>query len=292
MLYVITPVHNRKRLTELFLDSLHKQSHKDFKVIIIDDGSTDGTAEMINTKYNEFTEIINGNGQLWWTKSTNLGIKHVLDFAKDDDFVLTLNNDLLLQKNYLRNIIDCSIKNPGSLIGSLTLFKNEKNKIIFGGIYWSQYTARFMKKFKLGEKVNFNELPETIETDLLPGRGTLIPLEVFDETGLFDEKRFPQYAADYDFSLNAKRKGYRLLICKEAVLYSDLDNTAYYTRYYKVGLVENIRSLFDIYSHNSIKVKYRFARKNAKIWSVYFFLSICGLMCSIIRTSFFTRKKI
>ena len=72
-------MHNRKEYTHQCLLSIYKQTNKNFIVIVIDDGSTDGTGEMIT---NEFPEVIllKGDGNLWWTKAINLGIKHALKY--------------------------------------------------------------------------------------------------------------------------------------------------------------------------------------------------------------------
>lgn len=50
------------------------------------------------------------------------------------------------------------------------------------------------------------------QVDVLPGRGTLIPIEVFQKIGLYDFKRLPHYGADYEFSRRANMYGYKLLI--------------------------------------------------------------------------------
>ncbi len=57
---------------------------------------------------------------------------------------------------------------------------------------------------------------------MLPGRGTLIPVEVFKTIGNFNQKKLPHYGADYEFSFRAKQAGYRLLIANRARVYAKL----------------------------------------------------------------------
>jgi len=60
---------------------------------------------------------------------------------------------------------------------------------------------------------------------MLPGRGTLVPVECFRTVGLFDERRLPQYGADYEFSVRASRSGYRLLMQFGSPVYSVVEAT-------------------------------------------------------------------
>ncbi len=57
------------------------------------------------------------------------------------------------------------------------------------------------------------------------GRGTLIPVPVFEKIGLFDIEHFPQYMADYDFSKRANYAGYKLVVSTKAVVRSIVEST-------------------------------------------------------------------
>ena len=94
MIYVITAVHNRYKITEKFIDVLLKQSYKDITLILVDDGSTDGTDKMALSKMPN-TQIIYGNGNLWWGGALHkayLWVKKNLN-NKRDDYVMFANDD-------------------------------------------------------------------------------------------------------------------------------------------------------------------------------------------------------
>ena len=55
MIHIVIPVYNRRDITRNCLLSLREQTHTDFQVVVIDDGSTDGTSEMIQK---EFPEVV------------------------------------------------------------------------------------------------------------------------------------------------------------------------------------------------------------------------------------------
>jgi hypothetical protein len=64
--------------------------------------------------------------------------------------------------------------------------------------------------------------------DVLPGRGTLVPLEVFRRIGTFNRRRLPHYGADYEFSIRARRAGFKLAVSHRATVYAKLRITGLY----------------------------------------------------------------
>ncbi len=198
MLYIVIPVFNRKKFTQECLLSLRKQTYQAFKIIVVDDGSTDGTEEMLKNDFPEVI-IIKGDGNLWWTKATNWGIEYAL---KDGltTHILTLNNDTLAPEDFLEKLMQKA---------------KEKPLAIFGANPDEQAAKEQKKEKKTGLK----------RVTRLPGRGCLIPKEVFEKIGLFDEKRFPHYLADYDFTLTAHENGFEVFLNYDALLHTYPDES-------------------------------------------------------------------
>ncbi|MEO8935379.1 MAG: glycosyltransferase, partial [Burkholderiaceae bacterium] len=65
-IYILLPVHSRRALTERFIRCLQAQTYTDFHVVLIDDGSTDGTAEMVAALLPGRLTILTGTGDWWW----------------------------------------------------------------------------------------------------------------------------------------------------------------------------------------------------------------------------------
>jgi GT2 family glycosyltransferase len=214
LVYVVTPVFNSREHTRAFLSSLKKQSYKNFRVVIVDDGSTDGTDEMVNKFFPEVI-LIKGNGKLWWSGGTNLGVKRAI---KDKaDFVITINDDVVIAKQYVRSLVECAKLNPSSLIGSKIVYKDDKNKVWYAGADFDVKTGNL--KHRMGKLSDFSG---TVESEWLTGMGVMIPIEVFKKVGLYNEKEYPQYFGDADFSLRAKTAKYKLLVNNDIFLVSDL----------------------------------------------------------------------
>ncbi|MBC8035588.1 MAG: glycosyltransferase family 2 protein [Chitinophagaceae bacterium] len=283
MIYIIIPVFNRLHFTIECLDSLRRQTITGYTIIIADDGSTDGTFEHLRRYYPEVV-IVQGDGTLWWAGATNAGVKKAMTLSRDPayDFILTLNNDLVVKEGYLGNLIELAKSNPSSLIGSLSVDINQPEKIHYAGTRWNSKTARY-RPSHTGSTVYKDLKKETssIPTDLLPGRGVLIPVRVFKEIGFYDEETFPHYMADEDFSLRARKAGYTLLVATKAVVYNHIDET---------GLKEKKRN-FNYYksvftsmkSATNTRYRWNWARKHATIFPpVYFTIDLLRILKSLI----------
>ena len=99
---ITIPVRNRKEITRQILVELNAQIQQCadrehlISVVIIDDGSTDGTGEMIRQQFPQFS-LLEGDGSLWWTGAICWGMKYALEKYNPDYFVW-LNDDIFLRQ--------------------------------------------------------------------------------------------------------------------------------------------------------------------------------------------------
>lgn len=218
-IWIVIPVHNGKKLTQLCLESLRKQDYQGFNVLVFDDGSNDGTATMIAREFPEVV-LLRGDGNYWWSRSMNEGIRYALD--KGADHIISLNNDVELAEDSIGSLMAGIEKYPGALQGSLAYDKKTKT-LVYDGLIMNWRKAKLERISDLYEG---ESLPDFMEVSHLPGRGTLIPAKVFNDIGFFDAENFPQYAADFDFCLRAAKAGYTVGVNTKAILYSLSEDSA------------------------------------------------------------------
>lgn len=228
-IFVVIPVHNRLHLTIKCLKSIEKQTYKKFKTIVVDDGSTDGTPDYIR-KHFKWVKIIQGNGNWWWSKSMNKGVETAFKEIRPGDFILSMNNDCFFDKNYFRNIIRSSQENGRAVTGSLILDAHDKKRVIDAGVHivW-QKGLIYGVADKISKDIKFYTDRKFIkDQDTLPGKGTLIPAEVFNKIGKFRSHLLPHYIGDYEFFCRAKKYNYDLIVSSSAKLYNFSDQTGYW----------------------------------------------------------------
>src|SRR5262245_56257780 len=140
--FVVVPVFNRRSYTESFLRCMRKQTFENFQVIVVDDGSTDGTFEMISQHFKE-VQLLCGDGNLWWTGAMNAGIRHAMLQAAETDAVLVINNDLEVDPDYLQILYKLYQFMPKTLIGSVVVDIDNPNRIDDGGVVINWLTAKY-----------------------------------------------------------------------------------------------------------------------------------------------------
>ena len=190
---VLLTVHNRKEKTVCCLSRLYSQikiNHYTLNVYLVDDGSTDGTPEVI-TKLYPNVNIINGDGNLFW----NRGMHKAWETAskeKDYDYYLWLNDDTNIVNDCIERLLDLSSANRDKaiIVGS-TCTTGNPGQITYGG--W--------KNGKL-----FTNLSKPNKCETMNGNIVLIPKSVYVVLGMNDPT-FRHCLGDTDYALRAKEQG-------------------------------------------------------------------------------------
>ena len=126
------------------------------------------------------------------------------------------------------------------------------------------------KKSMVGTGLQDNEcFQKAIEVDWLPGMGTVTHYSVYKKIGMLDEKIFPQYHGDSDFTLRAKQNGYKIVVYPSLKIYNDNSHSGLRHQESLRGLV---KSLFSIKSNYNIKKDIKFYNRYSRSYRAYFFL--------------------
>jgi GT2 family glycosyltransferase len=259
LIYAIIPVRNRIESTILCLNDIFRQKVDDDQlVIVIDDGSTDGTRERVTELFPE-VKILNGSGDLWWTGAVKLGIEYVLNISNSDtDWIVLMNNDIrLMDTEIISKLIVFAKRSPAPCLVSPISTSDIKllNTIPSGKIIRSWF-FNISQNVCMGRHVLPSATEEGVEVDLMTARCLVHPLRVFKKIGLYDDRRFPHYGGDDEFSQRAKRAGFKLYVLPEVKIFVDttprpkVTNRGYSALHYH---------LFDRRSSINLGAKWRFS---------------------------------
>jgi len=214
-IYILLPVHNRCEVTQRFVDCLKAQSYQNYHLVLIDDGSTDGTADMVRRQIPSLT-VIAGKGDWWWAGALQEGYDWLSKRAfEPTDLVLIINDDTEFEVDFL----DIAVKYHSTLKGTLLLaqsFCRETDHLVSAGVQvdW--------RRLKFTPKMNPDEI------NCLSTRGLFLNAEDFIALGGFYPKWLPHYLSDYEFTIRACRKGMRLQIDDRLKMWVDENATGYH----------------------------------------------------------------
>jgi len=232
--YCIIPTHNRiNKLTEI-LGRLKRQSFENIQIVVVDDGSSDGTKEYLQRLEQENLSVLNGNGKLWWGGAVAKGIEYVLNHASEGQYILLLNDDSIIGEDYIEKMVGDSLRAHGATVVSPQYNVGDENIAMTG------YRISFKKK----------EITQTAENemDATVGRGLLVPISTVRAVGNINYRLFRHYMGDVEYTARIKEKGLPLVVSKQGKMYTDLTESDLEIR--KRG---NLASMF----HPRSKVNYQ-----------------------------------
>jgi GT2 family glycosyltransferase len=194
---------NGREFLKNCLNSIKKNvSFKNYKVIVVDNGSKDGSQNMIKKRFKE-VDLIENKKNNGFSGGNNQGMKHALK-KYDPCYVYLLNNDTLVEKNWLEEAIKCAeSKKEIGIVGSKQLTFDRRPAISAG---WIRL---------LGIKYYYGNQEK--EVNWVSGAGFLIKKEVLEKIGFLDEIYNPVYYEETDLEKRAILAGFKVIHCPKSI---------------------------------------------------------------------------
>lgn len=215
--HVLIPVFNRLAMTQRVLGCLRAQQlDEPLRLIVIDDASTDGTAEFL-TSQQDIT-VLKGDGSLWWGGAIEVGLQRVLQEGHPSDWILLVNNDTQFAADFVQRLLDTARAHAPAAVGSVICDEEAPDRLLSIGAVFDTWRLRVRDKLEQERPRDSAKGPHSV--DALSGRGTLYPLAAFRIAGTMKPARLPHYLADYELAVRVRKAGFRLLVCEDAVILS------------------------------------------------------------------------
>ncbi len=198
--FIIILNYNGGKTVLRCLKSVFVSDYPNFELVMVDNNSSDGSFELAKNYFTK-AHFIKNEENLGFAAGNNIGIRFALE--KMADYIFLLNNDAVVFKNTLSELIKSAQRETSKKIGifSPVIFKGNSKDIWFAGgkINWLKMRAEHIIK-----TTNY----ELRTVNYITGCAMLIKKNVFKKTGLLDENFFLYYE-DADFCLRSKKNGFK-----------------------------------------------------------------------------------
>jgi len=215
MISVVIPNYNGRHYLEMCLSSLFSQTYDDFEVILVDNGSWDGSSEYVEEKFPR-VRIVRNEENLGFAGGVNSGIRQ----ARGEK-ILTLNNDTKADKEFIKSLaVAMDSDAEVGMCASKMLFCD--GRINSAGICISRSGAAWDRGMAELDEGQYDEVEEVFG----PCAGAaLYRREMLEEIGLFDEDFFA-YMEDVDLAFRGQLAGWKCLYVPSARVYHVHSGTA------------------------------------------------------------------
>lgn len=207
---VIIPNWNGLELLQACLAALDQQQFTDFEIIVVDNGSSDGSVEWLQARANS-VKLVELKNNLGFPAAVNRGIQ-----ASTAPYLVLLNNDTLPEPDWLANLIAAMEAHPEAASGaSRMLLAAPPHRIDSAG---DGYDLRTGVGFNVGAGEPADSRSEPAWVFGACAGAAIYRRSLFDDIGLFDEAYFLVFE-DVDLSLRAQLAGHRCLYVPTAIVY-------------------------------------------------------------------------
>lgn len=204
---VVVPNWNRRDLLERLLGGLARQTHPIEEIVVADNGSTDGSAEVASAAGARVIQMGRNTG---FSPAVNRGIR-----AARTEWLAIVNNDVEPAPDWLERLLE-AVERERTWFAAGKLLNAERRDLMDGAF---DTISRGGCSWRAGHgRPDGPEWDRPREIRFAPFTAALFRTELFERVGLLDE-RFESYLEDVDFGLRCAKKGYRGVYEPRAVAY-------------------------------------------------------------------------
>ena len=206
MVVIVILNWNGKEDTAECIDSLKRIDYSNHRILVVDNGSTDGSAEWFDRMYPEI-EVVRNKKNLGYTGGNNIGIRRAIILSAD--YVLLLNNDTIVDSGFLTELINAVGHDKSIGIAGPTVFDYGSNSSVQAtGAIVRWYTGS-TTRIELGT-TGCDDARRRIEVDFVSGSCLLARTSIIERVGYLDDCFFAHWE-EIDWCVGAKNAGYKVV---------------------------------------------------------------------------------
>jgi GT2 family glycosyltransferase len=196
------------------LESLAPLSAAGHQIVMVDNGSTDGSLEQVRLNFT-YVRVIDVGENRGFAGGNNVGIRAAIEDGAE--YVLLLNNDTVVAPDLIEELLRVAQTTPDAgVLGPKIYYYAEQDRIWSAGGFWDK-KARCFEQLGDGER-DEGQFDKICDTEFVVGCAMFVPAQVFRDVGLLDEQFFLNYE-EIDFSYRVRCAGYRAIYVPRAKLW-------------------------------------------------------------------------
>jgi GT2 family glycosyltransferase len=200
-IFIIVLNFNGRDVLTQCLSSVYQSDYLNFEVVVVDNNSSDESLEQAKKSFSR-AYFIKNSENFGFSRGNNMGIRFALE--KFAEYIFILNNDAVIEKTTLSEMVQAIQKNDSAGIASPVILDADNRTVWFAGgtIDWRKMRTNHVHEIR-------SDSP--YQSEYISGCAMFVKKAVFREIGILDE-RFFLYYEDADFSMRAKKAGFDLII--------------------------------------------------------------------------------
>jgi len=212
---IIIPVFNNLDYTKKCIESV-KNTNIKYQLIVIDNGSDNDTQEYLKTTQ---AKVIRNDKNLGFVKAINQGLS-----TSEAAYVILLNNDVILGKNWLENLIDASIAGFDIVVplcfNSVISVSSLKKDVESKGVAWPDYPDTDVTRWaEFFQQIYYKTILILSKTNFVTFFCVLLTNNVIKQVGLLDEQFGSGLYDDLDYCRRAEKLGFKMAVALDTYAY-------------------------------------------------------------------------
>ncbi len=208
---VITLNWNGRNDTIEWAASLGKLDYPNYSLVVIDNGSSDGSVAALREQYPDMTVIENGRN-LGYAEGFNVGLKYA--YEQGADYILIMNNDTVAAPDCLTALVQVAETDPRiGFVSGKVYYYQEPNRLQTAGR--TNHPILLVQDLVGRNEIDTGQYDEVKEYDFLDDVFLLVRRQVYADTGGYDPNFFLYYE-ETDWCARVRRAGYKLVYTPQA----------------------------------------------------------------------------
>jgi GT2 family glycosyltransferase len=219
--YFVVLNWNQPEMTSDCLRSLAQQDYPSFHVVVVDNGSTDGSVKLLRERF-PWTTLLEIPDNVGYSPGNNVGIEYAM--GQGADYVFLLNNDTEVDPQMLGQLVEIAESDPEIGLVGPTMYYADPPDVVWGAENRIDWRCGRMTRVGMGRHLEELGYRQPVLVDYVDTCSVLVKHAVLDEIGAMDGRYFINFD-DLDLNVRARKAGFEIFYVPRAHMWHKVSAT-------------------------------------------------------------------